>query len=58
MCEGMPNKTVLCEDAVYESFDSWKEQKTQLDQMIQEYKERLERLKVGLLSENLFSWSH
>ncbi len=50
LCQVLPNNTVLCHDEVYESFDSWKEQKNQLDQMIQEYKERLDRLKVSFTS--------
>ncbi len=49
-CEVQGNGTVVCDDVVYDDFESWKEQKNQLDAMIQQYKERLDRLKVSCLS--------
>ena len=45
-CRVLPNNTVVCEQPIYESYNSWKQQKNSLDNMIQQYREQLDRLKV------------
>ena len=46
-CRVLPNNTVVCEEHVYSEFDSWKQEKNNLDNMIQQYRQRLDKLKVG-----------
>ena len=45
-CRVLPNNTVICNEDVYDDFGSWRKQKEKLDKMIQEFRHRLDRLKV------------
>ena len=46
-CRVLANSTVVCEPVVYKDDNDWKMHKERLDEMIQQYKEKLEELKVG-----------
>ncbi len=55
-CRVLPNNTVVCDDHVYQNFHTWKDQKNQLDKLIQEYRERLDKLKVCLKVINIYKF--